>query len=147
MSFIYCGLLLPSTPFPTKHCTCCPLVHVQATPQESWVLWVSVDWLHKAIYNSLRPLHDGFHKRTVYLRGNRSEQRCEEEKANKQMQEKTVDLVVLNCPAVDLSYLEQRSVSLQPLLQTALWKTSGYLQLLIPIWDLHVNHTQTQLHT
>lgn len=39
-------------------------------------------------------------------------------------------------------YLEQCSVSLQPLLQTAVRKTSGCLQLFIPVWGLHVNHTQ-----
>lgn len=41
--------------------------------------------------------------------------------------------------AAFLGYLEQSPVSLQPLLQTAKWKISGDLQLLIPVWSLHIH--------
>lgn len=61
------SLHLPATPFATKHCTCCPLAHEKATPQESWVPWVSINWLNKTVYHSLGPLHNSTHKCTVHL--------------------------------------------------------------------------------
>lgn len=63
---------LPTSPFPAKHCDCCPLAHEESTPQKSRVFWVSIYWLHKSINNSFGSLPHGPYKCAVHLK-NRGE--------------------------------------------------------------------------
>lgn len=44
-----------------------------------------------------------------------------------------------------LGYLEQSPVPLKPFLHAALWKISGSLQLLIPVWSLHRHYAQLHI--
>lgn len=59
---------LPAAPLTTKDWTCGTLAQEEATPQESWVFWVSIYRLNKSINNSLSSLHGSPHKGTVNLR-------------------------------------------------------------------------------
>lgn len=141
LDFHSCSLLSPTAPFSTKHCACCSLAHEQTAPQESWVFRVSIDRLHKAFYHSLCPLRHGFHKCTVYLRK-------EYQSAVHRQIVNSAEVFQRDCSLFTVcifSYLEQSSVSLQPLLQTRLWKIFSCLQLLIPVYRLEITNNIAQI--
>lgn len=126
-----CGFCLTCDPFP--HQT------LQLPPPGSWT-GPPTGTLGPLGFYSLAPLSHPQH--SLLLASQPLQMHClPEKKGNNKGEGRRSEMscCCLSYIAAFLGYLEQSPVSLQPLLQTAKWKISGDLQLLIPVWSLHIH--------